>query len=94
MSILTDELSDAVANLCWHYQGQQLKNNMEAPCICHALKDMVYLTRREIAKEIEQVMCDTPNHGDAYQDMKHEVADWAFKEAIRIARGEPSEDKY
>lgn len=48
--------------------------------------------REKIAKEIEAVMCDTPNHGDSYQDMKHEVADWAFKEAIRIARGEPNED--
>ena len=88
---MNDELIDAVANTCWYHQGRHLEEGRELPCICGALKDIVYLTRQEIAKEIERVMCDTPNHGDSYQDMKHEVADWAFKEAIRIAKGEPSD---
>lgn len=53
MSILTDALIDAKANLCWNHQQQQLKKEVEIDCICTQLADMIYLTRQEIAKEIE-----------------------------------------
>lgn len=53
MSILNDELIDAKADLCWNHQQQQLKKEVETDCICGQLADMIYLTRQEIAKEIE-----------------------------------------
>jgi hypothetical protein len=53
MSILTDALIDAKANLCWNHQQQQLKGEMDRDCICGQLADMIYLTRQEVAKEIE-----------------------------------------
>lgn len=41
---MNDELIDAIANTCWYYQGQHLKEGKELPCICNALKDMAFLT--------------------------------------------------
>ena len=57
MSILTDALIDAKADLCWNHQQQQLKKEVERDCICGQLADMIYLTRQEIAKEIERELC-------------------------------------
>ena len=54
MSILTDALIDAKANLCWNHQQEQLKGEVNTDCICGQLADMIYLTRQEIAKEIEE----------------------------------------
>lgn len=53
MSILTDALIDAKADLCWNHQQQQLKKEVKVDCICAQLADMIYLTRQEVAKEIE-----------------------------------------
>ena len=44
--------------------------------------------RSKIVQDIEEIMCDTPNHGDSYHDMKHEVSNWAFNESIRIVKGD------
>lgn len=54
MSILNDALIDAKADLCWNHQQQQLKKEVEIDCICAQLADIIYLTRQEIAKEIEE----------------------------------------
>lgn len=48
---MNDELIDAIANTCWYHQGQYLKAGKELPCICGALRDMVYLTIENIKKE-------------------------------------------
>lgn len=58
MSILNDALIDAKANLCWNHQQQQLKKEVEIDCICGQLADIIYLTRQEIAKEIEAYRVD------------------------------------
>jgi hypothetical protein len=55
MSILTDALIDAKADLCWNHQQQQLKKEIKTDCICAQLADMIYLTRKEIAKMIEAI---------------------------------------
>lgn len=55
MSILTDALIDAKAELCWNHQQQQLKSEVKIDCICGQLADMIYLTRQEIAREIEAI---------------------------------------
>jgi hypothetical protein len=55
MSILTDALIDAKADLCWNHQQQQLKKEVETDCICAQLADIIYLTRQEIAKMIEAI---------------------------------------
>jgi len=47
---MNDELIDAIANTCWYYQGQHLKEGKELPCICNALKDMVFLTIENMEK--------------------------------------------
>jgi hypothetical protein len=44
--------------------------------------------RSKIVQDIEEIMCDTPNHGNSYQDMKHEVSSWAFNESIKIVKGD------
>lgn len=49
---MTDELIDAIANTCWYHQGLYLKEGKELPCICGALKDMVYLTMKITKKEL------------------------------------------
>ena len=58
MSILTDALIDAKADLCWNHQQEQLKGEVKTDCICGQLADMIYLTRQEIAKEIEAYRVD------------------------------------
>ena len=55
MSIITDNLIDAKANLCWNHQQEQLKGEVKTDCICGQLADMIYLTRKEIAKQIEAI---------------------------------------
>lgn len=55
MSILTDALIDAKADLCWNHQQQQLKKEVKVDCICAQLADMIHLTGQEIAKEIEAI---------------------------------------
>lgn len=54
--MLNDELIDAIANTCWYHQGLYLKKGKELPCICGALKDMVYLTMEITKKDLT----DTP----------------------------------
>lgn len=44
--------------------------------------------REEIALQIEDDQCDTPNHGDSYLDMKHAVAQATYERAAAIARGQ------
>jgi hypothetical protein len=58
MRILNDEIIDSVANLCWHYQGIQIKNKVQVPCICNVLQEMVKITRLEVAKEIDRLCTD------------------------------------
>lgn len=77
MSILTDFLIDAKADLCWNHQQQQLKKEVEIDCICAQLADMIYLTRQEIAKEFEFRADET------YYDEKE-----IWLEAAGIARGQ------
>ena len=87
MNVLTDELIDVVANLCWHYQGQQLKNGAEASCICHVLKDMVHLTRQEVAKEIDRMCDDECQFSPHKSTNKNIYYHNAHNEAADIARG-------
>jgi hypothetical protein len=82
MSILTDALIDAKADLCWNHQQQQLKKEVETDCICTQLADMIYLTRQEIAKEIEDYRVDRCR---CEQDLGKDCD--ALLEAIEIARG-------
>lgn len=49
---MNDDLIDAIANTCWYHQGLYLKAGKELPCICNALKDMVYFTKKNIAEEL------------------------------------------
>jgi len=58
MGILTDALIDAKAQLCWNHQQEQLLGKVKIDCICGKLADMIYLTRQEIAEEIEAYRVD------------------------------------
>jgi len=59
-------------------------------------KSQVYrierLLREQIAKEIEAQCCEL-GHKDDYENMKHEVADHAYKAAAAIARGKTEMEK-
>ena len=80
MSILTDALIDAKAELCWNHQQQQLKKELEIDCICGQLADMIYLTRQEISKEIKAQIKDNEWAG-------------AYLVAAAIARGTPNDGR-
>lgn len=82
MSILTDALIDAKADLCWNHQQQQLKKEVETDCICAQLADIIYLTRQEITKEIEDYRV---NRCRCEQSLEKDCA--ALLEAIEIVGG-------
>ena len=82
MSILTDALIDAKADLCWNHQQQQLKKEVKVDCICAQLADMIYLTRQEIAKEIEDYRV---NRCRCEESLEKDCD--ALLEAVDIARG-------
>ena len=82
MSTLTDALIDAKANLCWNHQQEQLKGEVEIDCICGQLADMIYLTRQEVAREIEAIyIADIDNVKPVH------LAQGVQKMAADIARG-------
>jgi hypothetical protein len=88
MGILNDALIDAKADLCWNHQQEQLQGKAKIDCICGQLANMIYLTRQNIAEEIERELCDTLNHGNFHEDWTHEVNTSALKLAANIARGQ------
>lgn len=83
MSILNDALIDAKADLCWNHQQEQLLKKIELDCICGQLADMIYLTRQEVAKEIEALFC---NGSNGCYGVNKEHCD-VVKECADIARG-------
>lgn len=87
MSILTDALIDAKADLCWNHQQEQLLGKVKINCICGQLADMIYLTRQEIAKEIEQLRCDTGTCTDDRRGFECLQKNALLDLAAMIARG-------
>ena len=94
VGILNDELIDAKADLCWNHQQEQLLGKAKIDCICGQLANMIYLTRQNIANEIERELCDILNHGNFHEDWTHEVNTSALKLAANIARGQRSDTKH
>lgn len=83
MIILTDKLIDAKADLCWNHQQEQLQGKVKIDCICGQLADMIYLTRQEVAQEIERELC---NNGRSCYGVNQEHCD-TVRELAAIARG-------